>query len=286
MKRTMRSELYKVLNDKMLYIAIAIGLVFCAADVVENATNMQNFNENLEWLASSGLRAGTGHAGFSLFYLWMGLYSNTRSAYLFCMVWPVLAAIAYGWSYNSERGSGVYNQIAARTGVKTYYISKYIAVFVSGGLAVSVPVLLNLLANALVCPYADIPATLGAVTNSNFLSELYYTCPWAYGLLWCGMTFLCGGTAACFCFVAGTMLRHSVMVILVPYAIYVVMDAAVNVLRSTLLKNVGLALSPLRLINSVPGFANPEWLVLLILGVLMLLSFGVGYWQVVKHELA
>ena len=286
MKNAIRSELSKALINKMLYLAIAVGVVLASMDVWANYCKMEQFQENIQWIFELESRIGSGHAGYSLFYLWMGLYPNTQGASLFYTVWPVLAAMAYGWSYIEERRSGVYNQIVSRTNAATYFLSKYIAVFISGGLAVGIPVLLNLIANALVCPYAHVPAAFGVVINNNIFSELYHTNPWAYGLLWCGMTFLCGGVAACFCFAVGTMLRHSVMVLLTPYALYILLDALLSNLRSSLLKNVNYALSPLRLINSVPGLANPEWLVFLVLGVLTLISFTAGYWQVVKHELA
>lgn len=286
MKNTIRSELYKALTNKMLYIAMAIGLAFWTMDVLENGKMMAYFDENLEWAVNSGLRVGTGHEGYSLFFLWSGLAPQTKGANLFYTVWPVLAAMAYGWSYSDERRSGVYNQIAARTSAKTYYISKYIAVFVSGGMAVAVPVLLGLLGNAMFVPHAIVLQGLGAVRNNNFLSELYYTIPWAYGLIWCGVTFLCGGAAACLCFTVGTKLRYGVMVMLTPYAIYVALDALTNSLRTSVLHDVVLVLSPLRLAWSTPGWANPEWWVFMMLGMLTAFSFGVGYWQVVKHELA
>lgn len=287
MVNSIRSELRKALTNKMLYISVAIGLLFCVLDVVENVEKIQGFNERL--LSSIELdipRKRCGHFGYSLFYLWMGLYPNTRGSSLFYTVWPVLAAMAYGWSYINERRSGVYDQIASRTSAKTYFVSKYIAVFVSGGIAVGLPVLLNLLANALVCPFSPIPVVYGPVNNGSFMSETYYTHPWIYGLTWCGMTFLCGGVAACLCFVVGTKMRHGVMVMLTPYALYVGLDAIINNLKATALKDVDLMLSPLRLTNSTPGMSNPEWFVFSILGLLTLFSFGVGYWQVVKHELA
>ena len=124
MKNTIRSELYKALTNKMLYIAMAIGLAFWTMDVLENGKMMAYFDENLEWTVNSGLRVGTGHEGYSLFFLWSGLAPQTKGANLFYTVWPVLAAMAYGWSYSDERRSGVYNQIAARTSAKTYYIAK------------------------------------------------------------------------------------------------------------------------------------------------------------------
>lgn len=287
MKRNViRAELSKALRSRMLYLAIAVGLVFCAMDVWENYEKIEEFHETLQWILGLDSRIGTGHTGYSLFHLWMGIYPNTKGASLFYTVWPLLAAMAYGWSYIGDRRSGVYNQIVSRTNARSYYLAKYIAVFVSGGLAVGVPVLVDLLANALICPYDQIPATYAAVCNNNIFSELFHICPWAYGLLWCGMTFLCGGVAACLCFVVGTKLRHGVMVMLTPYAIYVALDSLFTLLKPTVLREVDYVLSPLKLANSVPGYTNPEWLQFSILGLLTLISFGVGYWQVVKHELA
>lgn len=283
MKNTLRMELYKMLHNKMLYFAIAVGLVLCGMDVVANVSKMRYFDASIQMLRDRGLRVSLGHDGYSLFYLWMGKYSSTYGGSLFCTIWPVLAAMAYGWSYNQDRRSGVYDQIVVRTDAKMYFVSKYIAVFVSGGLAISVPMLADLLANAMVCPYS-IPILTGSL-NAYFLSELYYTCPWAYGLIWCGMTFLWGGAAACICFVAGTKLCHGVMLILVPYALYIAVDALIAALFPTLAYDLNLNLSLLQFIHSAPGFPNPEWYVLTVLTVLIAGSFSIGYWQVVKHEL-
>lgn len=286
MKKSIRSELYKALTNKLFYIAVAIGTIFCAMDVVENYSQIRFFDETVAWIVDSGLRLGTGHDGYSLFYLWMGWCPNTRGALLFYTVWPVLAAMAYGWSYITERRSGVYNQIAARTSATRYYISKYIAVFVSGGLAVALPALLGLLGNAMFVPYAELSPSFNILHNRSFLSELFYQSHWLYALVWIGMQFLCGGAAACLCFVVGTKLLYSVMVILTPYALYVALDALTNSLRTSVLQDVPLALSPLRMVYATPGFSNPEWLMLAMLAGLIGTSFILGYWQVVKHELA
>lgn len=277
-------ELYKALHNRMLYIAIAVGLVMCGIDVVENISKMRHFDETVQWLMTTDLRIGHSHGGYSLFYLWMGVANGgTKGGGMYLIVWPVLAGMAFGWSYNQERRSGVYDQIVVRSNAKTYYVSKYIAVFVSGGLAVALPLLANLLANALVCPYALPPG--GIVNNAYFLGELYYTCPWAYGLIWCGMVFLWGGVAACVCFVAGTKLRHGVMLVLVPYALYIAFDALIAALFPTLAYDLNLNLYLLHVIIAGPGFPNPEWFVFTVLAVLIGASFSIGYWQVVKHEL-
>jgi hypothetical protein len=237
----------------------------------------------MEWIVSSNYPIRTSHTGYSLFYLWMGISSLTSSGSLFHIVWPALAAMAYGWSYNEERRSGLYNQIVIRTSPTAYYNAKYIGVFVSGGLAVSVPLLINLLVNALILPY-DIPFP-GTIPNGYFLSQFFYTCPWAYGLIWCCMVFLMGGAAACFCFITGTKLRHSVMVILVPYAMYICIDAILYVFLPSLTSKINLMLSPLWQTQAHSSRPNPAWLLFAFLAVETAISYGVGYWQVVKHEL-
>ena len=283
MKTAIRTELYKVVHNRMLYIAIAVGLAVCAGDVIENILNMQFFNGEIEWMLTTHYRVRSGHTGYSLFYLWMGIHSPSTCGSIFHLIWPVIAAMAYGWSYNNERRSGVYNQITVRTSPKAYYIAKYIGVFVSGGLAVSIPLLIDLLVNALIIPY-DIPF-IGTVPNGYFLSEFFYTSPWAYGLIWCGIVFLLGGAAACFCFVAGTKLRHGVMIVLIPYALYVAIDAILYGFFTNLMLDVNLMLSPLWLTRAVTNLPNPEWFLFTFLAVQVGISFSIGYWQVVKHEL-
>lgn len=285
MTRNIRSELYKALSHKMLHIAIGIGTLLCMLDVIQNITKIQSFNETIQWAIGSDLRLTTSAAGYSLFYLWMGLHQGTYGSNLYTAIWPVLAAMAYGWSYNQERRSGVYNQIVSRTSAKAYYVSKYVAVFASGGLAVAVPLLLNLLGNALVCPYVEISPIFNVMGNCDFLSELYYTCPWVYGLVWCGMVFCLGGATACLCLTVGTLLRHGVMIMLVPYAFYIFWDAAVVALRPTLFPDLNLQMSPFRMITVLSGLPIPEWLLFSALAVLVGGSFTIGYWQVMKHEL-
>ena len=107
--------------------------------------------------------------------------------------------------------------------------------------------------------------------------------PWAYALIWCGVEFLLGGAAAGLCFVMGAKLRLQVMTILTPFALLMVLDGIYSVIQSRTYWN--LELSPLQLAAAVPAHANPEWVVGSAFALLAAVGFGVGYWQVVKHEL-
>ena len=281
MTNCIKVEFKKAFNNRMLLLSLLIGLIICMLDVFQNADAVTRLTAVL---VDSDDTLSKSAQGFSLFVRWIAVNGFTFGNYAFYFVWPILAAIPYGWSYVEERKSGIYNQIVSRVGKKNYYNSKYIALFCSGGLTISIPVLMNLLINALVCPYCvpDVVSSMTSVTNGYFLSALFYSQPWVWGLLWCGVEFLWGGTAACLCLVVGTKLRHQVMVMLIPFIIFLIVDVVVSVLGGTTIAN--LELSPLRLAQAAPNSPNPEWLVFSIIGLFTAITYIAGYRQVVSHE--
>lgn len=282
MKTGLKAELWKALHNPMFYAALILGCLISSINVVENLITAEQIKSIIFAEDHTGSQSPW---GFSLFLLWMPVNGASYGRYLFYLVWPVLAAMPFGWSYLQERRGGLYNQLVSRMGRKSYYVTKYIAVFISGGLVVVVPVLLNLLFNATFCPYV-LPNILNMlrISDGYFLSELYFTVPWAYALIWCGVDFLLGGAAAGLCFVAGTRLRLQVMTILTPFALLLVVDAVYTALRSRFGWNV--ELSPLQLATAVPNNFNPEWVVGSACLILAFVGFGIGYWQVAHHELA
>lgn len=283
--RSIRTELWKAIHNPMFYMALFIGTSVAMINVVENAAIVARFTKSMTDSAVSEDGLSKSCIGFSLFIHWIAVNPASFGARAFYFIWPILAALPYGWSYFAERRTGVYNLLVCRSNVTTYYFAKYCAVFVSGGLAVSVPVLLNLLVNALVCPYAlpkaIVPISL--VNDGYFLSELYYTIPWAYALIWCGMEFLIGGAAACICLITGTWLRYQALVILTPFVIFTLLDAAFAALGGSM--DIKANLSPLALAAAAGARPNPEWAVFSVLAMMVMIGFAGGYWQVIRHEL-
>jgi len=281
MRNMVKVELWKAFHNPMFYSALIIGCLIAAINIMENYVTVETLSEIILAENYTGYRSPW---GFSLFLLWMPVNEISYGKSLFYLVWPILAAMPFGWSYRQERKSGLYIQTVSQIGRRRCFVAKYAAIFVSGGLAVSIPVLFNLLANAMFCPYV-VPDILNLVQISDgyFLSELYFTVPWAYALIWCGVEFLLGGAAAGLCCIVGTKLRFQVMTILTPFSILMVLDGIYTAIRNQTYWN--LELSPLQLAAAVPRYANPEWVVLSAFVILSIAGFGIGYWQVVKHEL-
>lgn len=284
MKNMIKTELWKALRNPWFYLALALGCGIVALDVIQNAYGIYNFNLIIQDTWNYGFaRSAT---GYSLFVNWMGVSSFSYGSVLFFNTWPILAALPFSWSYAKERKNGVYNQLVCRCGKKTYFCAKVLAVFVSGGLAVSVPLLVDLLVNAMVLPDM-LPNVLmeGLGQSRSFLIELYFTYPWIHALLWLGIDFLWGGTAACLCFVVGSKLRLQVLTMLVPYVIFYLLDWAGTMLFNNI-SWIPCELSPMELARAITLINNPGWIIFLEMGVLLAIGLIFGYRQVVKRELA
>lgn len=263
----------------MFFLSLAVGLFLALGDSYLSWLTVTELHQSTLEMLAHGYGRG-GHAGYSLFVLWMPINGFQITTIYFFLIWPALAAMSYGWSYGQERNSGVTQQITTRSGKRTYFNAKFISVFISGGFAVFLPILINLLVDAMICPYALPKLGIVPVFNGNFLSALYYTNPWVYAICWCMMEFLFGGAAACLCFVVGSMLKFRVMTILVPLVLLTVFDR----LSLSLFPGANLTVSPLQMVAAASPNITPGWVLFTALGIMVGISYAAGYLQVVKHE--
>ena len=284
MRNMIKSELWKTTHNYKFYLALGVGCLIAMMDVVQNASLLFDFVARVDEFVSFGYSSSP--YGYSLFVWWMGLNQFTYGCNLFFKVWPILAALPFAWSYAQERKNGVYYQLVCRAGKQTYFVAKTLAVFVSGGLAVSVPVLFNLLVNAMILPDM-MPNVIMQNLNTpmSFLIELYYSNPWLYTLLWCGIDFLWGGTAACLCFAVGSKLRLQVLTVLVSYVVFYLLDWTSKILSSNLYW-IPCEISPMELAKAITWSNNPGWIIFLEMVVLLAIGLIFGYRHAVKRELA
>ena len=207
MKNNIKTELWKAVHNRMFFVSLLIGILISIINIVEN---IQNTEIITELLLHDRTGVSKSYESISLFINWIAVDAGSLGNRIYYFVWPILAAMPFGWSYYQESRNGVFRQIAYRSNPRKYFVSKYIATFVSGGLTVSIPILFNLLVNALICPYCipKVITSLVGVFDGNFMSELFYTTPWVYAVVWCFVEFLFGGVAASFCILSGTKPRQ------------------------------------------------------------------------------
>lgn len=283
---SVKTELWKAIHNRMFFFAIAAGCLVSLLDVLQTALVTHQILESTQMLLRMDLPVSSNPSGSSLFVKWISVNGVNWGSRTFFLIWPILAAMPYGFSLCQEWRSGYDNQIVTRCGRGTYFWGKYIACFVTGALAVSLPVSLNLLLDALICPAwtPEVQLMQSGIGNGYFLAELFYTRPWIFCAVWIAVDFLWGGAAACLCLTLGGRLRHSFMAVLFPFAVFFAAESVIAALGSFFRYSV--ELSPLRLVLADPGRPNPWWVIFPEIIVLLAVSAGVGYWQVKKHELS
>ncbi len=284
MKYSVKTELWKATHNPYFLLSLLVGFILVLCNLVETSQNVQKMTMQTIDAIEHGVPL-TGFMGCSLFVWWIGCNGLTFGSTCFFQVWPVLAAMPFSWSLSQEAKSGALYQYATRGSRKNYFYAKFLAVFISGGLAVALPLLADLLLNALICPDISLLFynAMTSIENSYFLSALFYTHPWAYCLCWCFIDFLWGGSAAVLSILSGTGVRFTVLAMLVPMAVI----SALGAVGTTLIRITGTALmlNPLYLTMAAPFGANPAWLLFSTMGVFVVISFLAGYRRVVKNDL-
>ena len=285
MKNSIKIEIERLLHSSFLYISLSIGICCSLINCINNARIVARFTATIAESLANGLCISTSFEGFSLFVRWMAVNPASFGNNLFYFIWPILAALPFGWSYSADRRTGYYDQIVLRNSRQTYFISKYIAVFAGGGISIAFPVLLDLLVNAMICPTCvpDVTYSILPISNMSFMSQLIYTSPWIYALVWCVLDFLFGGAAACLCFVSGARFRFSVIVMLTPFLGFTLVDSFLTILCS--ISHTKKLFSPFQVAQAASLTINPGWVVLPTLCVMLVVSLVLGYMEMVKREL-
>ena len=285
MKQLLKTEIWKAIHNPFFYVALVVGVGLAFADSFQIYQMVQ---EMIPLILDNPL-GNIDPMGISLFGLWMPIGNLTLGWYIFSLIWPILAATPFSWSFWKEKKDGSFAQIVSRVGRKKYLSAKLIAVFIAGGIVIALPVVLNLLVDALFCP-VQLPTPAYSyypVLNGYFLSKVFYTHPWVYAGLWCLTTFVLGGITACLPMILGTIPRFRVLSMLFPFVLYMLMQI---LLLSTYYSSATATeaiplLSPLLMIYAAPPFPNPWWSLGPVMGGLLLLSLCGAYLQVVKNEL-
>ena len=177
------------------------------------------------------------------------------------------------------------NNTLTRVPYSQYLTAKMAAVFVSGGIAIALPVTADLFASAMICPACIPRVTLpitGFCSGTAFLAKLYYTHPWLHAIIWCVIEFFWGGVAASLCIIVGHKVKHRFFVTATPLLLFLLLDFITPMLADAM--NWYIELSPLRLCNLASTNPSPTWIVLVELILLTFVSVLTGIYRKYRHE--
>ena len=268
----LKIELKKAFSNKMFLISMAIGIIIA---MISAGQNIANYCRGLEMNAMTeqlleGEPFNPMYPINTVYSNWIGSDHQFPMTALFYMLLPLLAGLAYGWSYCTERKSGYVAQMVSRSTKKSqYFLAKYIATFLAGGAAVAIPLVLNVLAVACFIP-AYFPKQFYWIyytMDSHFLRELFFRAPVVFVCCIILLDFVFAGLFAAACVALAFFVKNKFAVILLPFLGVL----AVQYLQDNVLGTITdfIAISPMDFLrgyamNAVLGLPILIWLILLL----------------------
>ena len=266
----LKVELKKAFTNKMFFICLVVGIVIAMVSVAQNLPSYWAAEEQNLMVAEQGFETNPMHPMFTPYTNWIGNDYQFPMTSLFYMLLPLLAGLAYGWSYCTERKSGYAAQMVSRSRKKSqYFLAKYIATFLAGGAAVAIPLVLNFI---VICCF--IPAYtpdnfywLYYSMDAHFLRGLFFNAPLLFVCCIILLDFVFAGLFAAACVALAFFVKNKFAVILLPFLGVL----AVQYLQDNVLGTITdfIAISPMDFLrgyamNAVLGLPILIWLILLL----------------------
>ena len=215
----LKLELKKAFKNKFFWISVVLGCLITLLSF-EHMVNM--YYEGMSAISGNSTDIiYDPHIGINtVFNCWIGGEPFSLGSSIYFFVFPLLIALPYGWSYSEERKCGYRRMMITKTGKKKYYCAKYVAVFLSGGVAMVLPLIFNFWMTLLVVPAILPDVTMNmfyGVFGGSFLAELYYTVPFLYVAIYLFIDFVYCGFLICICMAVSGIVRQKWGVVLIPF---------------------------------------------------------------------
>lgn len=227
MLHTLKCDLCKSIINIGFFAAMIITVILCfTADVYTDSSNEKVYSvfEAIFVLDKSVISSEISMASVIIF-------SKALTGFIRLFM-PIIAAFPFVVSFCSERNSGFMRFAIARSGKNVYCISKFFSAVISGGLAVTLGVLLfGIAAAVLFSPLSNydagtellsiiIPSGVPITVIKVFVSAFVY-----------------GATAVLPAFFLSAFCRNPYIITCIPFLLTYVLDTALNKLNSAYIEN-------------------------------------------------
>lgn len=269
----LRIEFSRALKNKFLLLAILLGCVITVSHFVQNIVPQLNWHTWWTFKIDQDMYPN------SVFNQWIGESSASMQQMLYYLMLPILAALPFGDSFYLDMKTGYIKNVFIRSKKSQYYAAKYLSTFVAGGIAVTVPLLLNLALSASFVPslLPDPISGTYVVVEANMGSGLFLTHPYVYTFLYLALDFVFAGLLAGISLSISFFVSNRFIVLLAPFIGYLVFFAFTELTKHSILDPVYF-LMPLQIVPASP-------IVILVEAILLAAAtMGVFFYKGIKDE--
>ena len=284
MSGVLKIELRKAFGNKLFLLTLAVGIV------IASISAYQNIQLYLDAVAHNAYRKevlpdilfNPMYPAFSPYTYWIGGDYQYPMTSLFYLLLPLMASLAFGWSFFMEKKSGYIKNIVTRTKKTHYFLAKYLAVFLSGGAVIAIPLVINFLTVACFIPayQPDIYYSIYYSMGYHFLSELFYSSPLVYVIYVMALDFVFSGLIATASMALTFFVRNRFAVVLLPFLLLL----GIQYIQDTLYKIFQVIISPIDFLKAYSSGPVTGWVVFPIMIILFLLTFGITCFKGVRDD--
>lgn len=229
MKPLLKLEMTRAFYNKFFLFASLIGLILVVLQFVQVVLPLAAYLDYYRLYEPEGTYP------LSVFNRWIGGESYSPYASIYTMLMPILTVLPFADSYFTDRKNGMVKNILLRTKKKNYFISKYIAVFLSGGVVFTLPLLINFMLSA-----ATLPSLLPEASTASFpifetsmWSGLYYSQPYLYFLFYFLIDFVFAGLFPTIALAITHFVENRFVVLLSPFLLNLFLTALLNFINAS-----------------------------------------------------
>ncbi len=223
-KSLFRIEMHRGLFGRGMALSLAVGLLLAVSHVIMIVLPM------IPTLEANLLYPDKWVTPHTVFVKWMGGESYSLQGYLFYLIAPLLATLPFADSYYTDRKSGYIKNLCTRVPKRRYFLSKFAATFLCGGLAVVLPLMVNLALTAVCLPshLPQIVTGMYSIDATAVLADLFVTHPYGYIFLYLIFNFAFFGFLAALALDISFFVENRFVVSLTPFLIYLFLFSVMN----------------------------------------------------------
>lgn len=207
-----RLELYRAFHNLAYYIALGLGCAIAVLHFVMQVlpkTKAIGVFMNIDYP----------HSVFNS-CLALDLGGFHQSLFFYSVV--LLGTLPFGMSYFTDLRDGYIKNIYTRMDRKGYLLGKYLAVFLTAGTVCIIPLILNMALTMAVLPclIPQVGTSVFAVAGAGMFSELFYSHPFLYVLVYLIIDFCMVGMFACLALSLTKVLYNRYIVLFAPFVLF------------------------------------------------------------------
>lgn len=218
MGKIIKFELYRGFQNKGMKASLIISAFLVLWHAITVIPPFYNLNTLIE----------SGDVSIELIFTSFNAWIGNRVTYLpqsiFYFSIPLLAVFPYGTSYFIDKESGYEKNICIRSNRTHYLLAKYLSVFLCGGFAVTIPMVVDFLIISSFLP-SILPDPSYFYTNvfaDDKLASLFYHFPFAYMVCYLLLIFFVSGLLATTALAVTDFSSKIYLPLFFPFFIYII----------------------------------------------------------------